>query len=304
MPWVLGHDADNPGRAVAIVESALAIGLCPRRGPAGNDPVRASSVGLGQLVAAAVQAGAKQVLIGVGGSATTDGGLGAVDALAPSGRPPKLRTRSWPVTSRRSSSTQRPFLLLKRAPRRHRSSCLKRRLERVAQLYEERFGVDVRAIIEQRCRRRAWRRAWRPSGPSSSPVSTSWPTSSRLAERIATADLVVTGEGYLDEQSFAGKAVGGVARLAALAGVPVLIVAGDGEPDAPIPFVSMVERFGADARLVRRARPPVSPKSWPEGSSRHEARPDGASSSVDSLNRLAGPLLRASVHWWVIIQSG
>ena len=47
-----------------------------------------------------------------------------------------------------------------------------------------------------------------------------------LAERIATADLVVTGEGHLDAESFAGKAVGGVIGLAAAAGVPVLVVAG------------------------------------------------------------------------------
>ncbi len=41
-----------------------------------------------------------------------------------------------------------------------------------------------------------------------------------LADRIARADLVVTGEGYLDKQSFAGKAVGGVAHLADQAGRP------------------------------------------------------------------------------------
>jgi glycerate kinase len=65
-----------------------------------------------------------------------------------------------------------------------------------------------------------------------------------LAERVADADLVVTGEGYLDEQSFAGKAVGGVARLAAVAGVPVLIVAGDGRSVDGPPYISLVERFG------------------------------------------------------------
>lgn len=88
VPWALGRDPDDPSRMVAYLESALAIGLSVIGGPARNDPVRASSAGLGQLVAAAVRAGARQVVIGVGGSATTDGGLGAVDVLAPFGRPP------------------------------------------------------------------------------------------------------------------------------------------------------------------------------------------------------------------------
>ena len=49
----------------------------------------------------------------------------------------------------------------------------------------------------------------------------------QLADRIASAALVVTGEGFLDEQSFRGKAVGGVTELAREAGVPVLVVVGD-----------------------------------------------------------------------------
>ena len=48
-----------------------------------------------------------------------------------------------------------------------------------------------------------------------------------LDDRIEGADLVVTGEGFLDEQSFEGKVVGGVLELAAEAGVPVLVVAGE-----------------------------------------------------------------------------
>jgi glycerate kinase len=56
----------------------------------------------------------------------------------------------------------------------------------------------------------------------------------------------VTGEGYLDGRSLAGKVVGGVARLAGLAAVPVLVVAGDGDPAVPLPFVSLVERFGEE----------------------------------------------------------
>ncbi len=66
----------------AIVEMAAASGLhlVPKRR---RDPVKASSFGTGQLIAAAIDAGAKTVLIGAGGSATTDGGRGAIARPAP-----------------------------------------------------------------------------------------------------------------------------------------------------------------------------------------------------------------------------
>jgi glycerate kinase len=76
-----------------------------------------------------------------------------------------------------------------------------------------------------------------------------------LAERIAAADLVVTGEGTLDAESFEGKAAGGVVDLAIAAGVPVLVVAGDvlaGElPELPatVAVVSLVARFGRERAL-------------------------------------------------------
>jgi glycerate kinase len=65
-----------------------------------------------------------------------------------------------------------------------------------------------------------------------------------LAERMEGADLVVTGEGHMDEQSFAGKVVGGVSRLAADAGVPVLVVAGDADDDVRGQHVSLAKRYG------------------------------------------------------------
>ncbi|HEV8115192.1 MAG TPA: glycerate kinase, partial [Acidimicrobiales bacterium] len=74
-----------------------------------------------------------------------------------------------------------------------------------------------------------------------------------LAERVAAADLVVTGEGLLDDQSFAGKAVGGMVGLASAAGVPVVAVVGDVEPGTEVPpgveVVSLVSLVGE-----RRAR--------------------------------------------------
>jgi glycerate 2-kinase len=244
VPWVLGQDADQPGRAVAIVESALAIGLATIGGPANNDPMRASTAGLGQVVAAATRAGAKQVLIGMGGSATTDGGLGAVEVLAPNGRRPTAELLVACDVETKFLDAAAIFGPQKGAAP-AQVELLKRRLERVAQVYQERFGVDVRSI----------RGSGAAGGLSGGLVAIGaklvpgFDTVAEklsLAERIAGADLVVTGEGYLDQQSFAGKAVGGVARLAGEAGVPVLVIVGDAEPGTPISFVSMVERFGRD----------------------------------------------------------
>src|SRR3954463_1295338 len=64
----------------AVVETARASGL-PLLAPEERDPERADTYGSGELIAAAVAAGARRVLVAVGGSATTDGGRGALEAL-------------------------------------------------------------------------------------------------------------------------------------------------------------------------------------------------------------------------------
>jgi glycerate kinase len=73
-----------------------------------------------------------------------------------------------------------------------------------------------------------------------------------LALAMEDADLVVTGEGYLDTESFCGKVVGGVAAQAAELDVPVLVVVGGVDPDldpaacAGLTVVSLTEQFGVD----------------------------------------------------------
>ena len=69
-----------------------------------------------------------------------------------------------------------------------------------------------------------------------------------LEERLEGCDLVVTGEGFVDDQSFDGKVVGGVVELAAGLGVPVLVVAGEVMDEVPdgVTVVSLTERFGGE----------------------------------------------------------
>ncbi len=218
--WRLQED----GRT-AVVEMAAASGIELVGGPRGNDPVRASTTGTGELITAAVRSGARRVLVGVGGSASTDGGLGAVDALEPHSR---LRGVELVVACDASIH----FLDAARvfAPQKGASAAqvelLARRLERLAQIYTERFGVDVDALPGSGA-------AGGLAGGLAALGATlvggfdAVADAVDLAGRVEGADLVVTGEGALDEQSFSGKAVGGVVDLARAAGAAALVVAGD-----------------------------------------------------------------------------
>ena len=236
---------------VAVVEMARASGLALVGGAEGNDPLRASTAGTGELIAAAVAAGARRVIVGVGGSATTDGGLAALTALNP-GR----RLRGVDVVVACDVTTRFVDAADVFAPQKGATpaqvALLRRRLERLAQVYVRDYGVDVRPIPGSGA-------AGGLAGGLAAAGATLVPgfdvvaDAVGLAERVAAADLVVTGEGLLDAESFEGKAVGGVLELAAEAGVPVLVVAGevyDDELPAAMPetvvIVSLTDRFGPE----------------------------------------------------------
>ena len=72
------HDGENP--RTAVVELAAASGI-ERISPADRDPLAASTFGTGELIRAAIDAGAERIVLGLGGSATTDGGAGLAGAL-------------------------------------------------------------------------------------------------------------------------------------------------------------------------------------------------------------------------------
>jgi glycerate kinase len=122
---------------------------------------------------------------------------------------------------------------------------LSRRLERLAQVYQEDYGVDVRPLVGGGAAG-GLAGGLAAIGAQLVPGFEVVADAVELDDRIEGADLVVTGEGFVDEQSFNGKAVGGVVALAAEAGVPVLVVAGDGAGQQAAPYVSLVRRFGRD----------------------------------------------------------
>ena len=246
------------GDGTAVVEMARASGLALVGGRAGNDPLRASTAGTGELVAAALDAGASRVIVGAGGSASTDGGLACLTALNPRRRlhagvevlvacdVETLFVDAAEVFAPQKGATPAQVALLRR------------RLERLAQIYVRDYGVDVTELPGSGAAG-GLGGGLAAAGALLVPGFDLVAEALSLAERVAAADLVVTGEGTLDAESFEGKAVGGVIDLAVAAGVPVLVVAGDVLADelpelpASVEVISLVARFGLERALADAA---------------------------------------------------
>lgn len=233
-------------RRSAVIEMARASGLEVVGGPEGNDAVAASTYGTGELIAAAVERGAREIIVGVGGSATTDGGLGALRALEPA---PRLRG----VDLRVACDVRLPFVEAAEVfgPQKGASPAqvelLRRRLERLAQIFEEEYGVDVTDLPGSGAAG-GLAGGLAAVGAHLEPGFDLVADAVDLDERLEGCDLVITGEGFVDEQSFDGKVVGGVVALAAEMGKPVLVVAGEVMDPLPqhIEAVSLTERFGGE----------------------------------------------------------
>lgn len=238
--WQLEH-------GLALIEAAQACGLSLAGGPESNDPLRATSRGVGELVAAAFAAGAERVVVTVGGSASTDGGLGAVEQLLPLLPLPVPLEVACDVETRfadaagvfgpQKGATPEQVLLLRE------------RLDAVAARYRDELGADILLLTG--------------SGAAGGLAGGLAALGARLVSgfefvarrldldgRLAAADLVVTGEGLLDATSASGKVVGGVVERARRAGVEALLVAGEVAADSTLEAVSLVERCGCERALA------------------------------------------------------
>lgn len=241
-PWLLRGD-------VAFIETATACGLQVAGGVAGNDPLAASTRGAGQLIDAALRAGARRVVVGLGGSASTDGGLGCFEVL-----------RSEPRLARAelvaACDVMLPFgAALKFAAQKGAGAeqipLLATRMEAAAQLYLAETGVDIREIPGAGA---AGGLGGALAALGARLVSGIEVVANEigLVDRVSAADMVVTGEGRLDAHSFDGKAVGWLLEQCRGAGVPALVVVGTSEPGpwldadraAGATIVSLVDRFG------------------------------------------------------------
>jgi len=237
----------------AIIEMAQASGLAVIGGAAHNDPITASTSGVGELIEAALAAGATRIIVGLGGSATTDGGFGAVRALAGPGR---LRGVNLIVACDVTTTfldAASEFGPQKGATPAH-VKLLRGRLERLAQMYQAEYGVDVREIAGSGA-------AGGLAGGLHALGGEILSGFDLVAEEldldaaIAQSDLVITGEGFLDAHSTDGKVVGGIIERAARLGVPVAAIVGDSEKGLQlgIPVYSLTELFGSEASMTRTA---------------------------------------------------
>ena len=204
----------------------------------------ASTYGTGELISAAIDAGARRILVGVGGSATTDGGLGALRALYPL---PRVRGIDVEVACdvRTTFIDAADLFAPQKGATPAQVELLRRRLQRLAQVYLDEHGVDVLDLPGAGA-------AGGLAGGLAAAGATLVEGFDLVADEVGLddvlehADLVITGEGFLDEQSFDGKVVGGVVDRARAMGVQVLVIAGEVYDDASdrVDAVSLVEQFG------------------------------------------------------------
>jgi glycerate 2-kinase len=209
-----------PG-GIGVIEMAQASGLALVEGR--NDPLRASTRGTGELIDAVRRSGFRRIVVAVGGSATTDGGLAAVEAVGWS-------LQGIDVTVACDVDTSFEDAARVYGPQKGATdaqvSLLTRRLARLADEYRARTGVDVRSLVGAGA-------AGGLAGGLAAIGARLVPGFEAVAETVGLetalegAMLAVTGEGKLDGSSIAGKVVGGVLAWAEDLGVPrVAVVAG------------------------------------------------------------------------------
>lgn len=236
-------------RDVAVIEMARASGLQLAGGAEKNDPVAASTTGTGELIDQALDAGAKKIIVCLGGSATTDGGYGAVRAIH---APARLKAVEFIVAcdvTTRFTDAARVFGPQKGA-KPTQVELLTGRLERLRQLYVEQFGVDVGGI-EGAGAAGGLAGGLAALGAQLVPGFDVVADEIGLDERVERCDIVITGEGFLDEQSFAGKVVGGMQGLAESKRKRFGAIVGDADVSVDFPIANLTELYGLDEATMK-----------------------------------------------------
>lgn len=243
------------GGPTAVVELASAVGLelLPDGAP---DPLGATTFGLGTVIRHALEHGARFIVLGVGGSASTDGGAGMLQALGAritdragaevrpggtallqaahldlSGLIPQARDARFTL----ACDVDNPLLGPHGAaavygPQKGASpaqvTLLDGALRTWADLVDAATGTDAREIPGAGAAGGTGFGAMAVLGATARPGVDIVLELADFGCKVRDADLVITGEGSLDAQSLHGKAPVGVAAAAGAAGVPVIAVAG------------------------------------------------------------------------------
>jgi glycerate 2-kinase len=226
----------------AIVEMARASGLGLVAAEE-RDPWAASTRGTGELIVAAVEAGAEQVIVTVGGSATTDGGAGALAALAEAGVTVELDVLC---------DVRTPFEDAARVygPQKGADAAMVRKLSERLQTLAKGFKRDPRGEPMTGAAGGLAGGLWAEHGARLQDGPAFVLGALGFDERMRGAAFVVTGEGRIDEQTLQGKLVGEVATRCRQAGVPCHGVVGRIELD---PFSQRILDFASLAEATTLA---------------------------------------------------
>jgi len=246
------------GGTTAVVEMARASGL-QLVSEARRDAVRASTFGTGELILAAAHAGAAEVLVSIGGSATTDGGAGMAQAvgarlLDAKGRPVRRGGAGLIDLARVDVTTIDPavrgarFLVAtdvrnplvgpsgaaavygpQKGATPEQVALLDRALGHFAAVIDRDLGIDVREEPGAGAAGGLGAGLVAFLGARLRPGAGVVMDAVGFDERLDEADLAITGEGRLDASSFDGKVVGTVIDRARAGRVPVMVLCGSAE---------------------------------------------------------------------------
>jgi glycerate kinase len=214
------------GDGVAVVETAAASGL-GLVAEAERDAVAASTAGTGELILVAIEAGARTVYLGVGGSATTDGGAGAIRAIRHGGGLGGARLVVLCDVRTPFEEVARVF-----APQKGATPDDVKRLTRRLSDQARRLAHDPRGVPMTGAAGGLSGGLWGALGAELVPGASFVLDALDFDRRMRASRAVITGEGKLDQQSLAGKAVSEVATRARQSGVPCYAVVGQRELDA------------------------------------------------------------------------
>ena len=238
---------------VAIIELADASGL-RLISPAERNPLKATTFGTGQLIASAIQHGAKKIVMGIGGSATVDGGTGILRALGYTFYDAEENELTEPASMIALHHYHTPLVSLldgvtihllcdvrnhllgqngaaavfgpQKGATKEMVSVLEAALQRLRDVVWSTRGIDIGEVIHGGASGGVAAGLYGIAGAELLPGIEYFLSLTRFDQFLSSTDLVITGEGSLDEQSLEGKAPVGVAALAKKAGKKVVGMAG------------------------------------------------------------------------------
>jgi glycerate kinase len=215
---------EDGGTALVEMAAASGLGLVAE---SERDAWAASTYGTGELIAAAVAAGARVVLVAVGGSATTDGGAGAIAAIEAAGGLGGARIVVLCDVRTPFEDAARVF-----GPQKGADAAMVEKLSRRLDALAATLSRDPRGVAMTGGAGGLSGGLWAAFGAVLEPGATWVLDALDFDERMRASRAVVTGEGRLDEQTLQGKLVGEIGTRTRQAGVPLHAIVGRDDLDA------------------------------------------------------------------------